>query len=244
MKGSLSKLVMEFVGTFLLTLFFVGGGQNGILLGLWVVNIFFWKICGSHFNPAVTFAYIFRKDTEVKFSVSLALCYMVAQTLGAFVGALLLNFYTFELPALTFVSSFFLRALLQELFCTFIYVFFFMTNTDEKLLFSNEKAINCFILAASYVGARAMFAGNVATVSTYGAVMNPAIAMGIQMSSLLSDGFEAWEAIYLYPTVPFAASFLAVLFYELVYKKTQAFLAHEDDASDTSQNDDQMGEHD
>jgi len=142
------------------------------------------------------------------------------------------------------VASFFLRALLQELFCTFIYVFFFMTNTDEKLLFSNEKAINCFILAASYVGARAMFAGNSAAVTTYGAVMNPAIAMGIQMSSLLSDGFEAWEAIYLYPTVPFAASFLAVLFYELVYKKTQAFLAHEDDASDNSQTDDQMGEHD
>ena len=67
-----------------------------------------------------------------------------------------------------------------------------MTNTDEKLLFSNEKAINCFILAASYVGARAMFYGNAVTVSTYGAVANPAIAMGIQMSTLLNEGFSAW----------------------------------------------------
>ena len=125
-----------------------------------------------------------------------------------------------------------------------------MTNTDEKLAFSNEKAINCFILAASYVGARSMFAGNIGGAikvdvagqtfeaavgaTSYGAVMNPAIAIGIIMSSLFNEGFEAWKAIYLYPTVPFGAAFLSVLFYELVYKKTQAFLAHEDDNSDGS----------
>jgi len=75
--------------------------------------------------------------------------------------------------------------------------------------------------------------------------MNPAIAIGIQMSSLFSDGFDAWEAIYLYPTVPFGAAFLSVLFYELVYKKTQAFLAHDDDKSAASSDGSGMqGEHD
>ena len=79
-----------------------------------------------------------------------------------------------------------------------------MTNTDEKLAFSNETAINCFILAASYVGARAMFAGNIIGIekvvtSNYGAVMNPAIAIGIQMASLLNLGFDAWHSVYLYP---------------------------------------------
>lgn len=46
--------------------------------------------------------------------------------------------------------------------------------------------------------------------------------------------------------MPFAGAFLAVLFYELVYKRTQAFLAHEDDTSDGSQNNDDsaLGEHD
>jgi hypothetical protein len=72
-----------------------------------------------------------------------------------------------------------MRALFQELFCSFLYVFFYIANTDEKLLFSNEKAINCFILAASYVGARAMFFGNAPTITSYGAVMNPAIAIGL-----------------------------------------------------------------
>lgn len=110
----------------------------------------------------------------------LALSYMVAQTLGGYIGALLLNFYTFELPILDYNGSFFMRALTQEMLVSFVFVFFFMTCTDEKLLFSNEKAINCFILASSYVGARAMFAGQTRSATlNYGAVANPAIAMGI-----------------------------------------------------------------
>lgn len=120
-----------------------------------------------------------------------------------------------------------------------------MTSTDEKLLFSNEKAINCFILAASYVGARSMFYGASRSTTSYGAVMNPAIAIGLQMSGLINNGFSAWNSIYLYPVVPFGAAFLSVLFYELVYKKTQAFLAHDDDNSDGSAVDEgHMGEHD
>ena len=121
-----------------------------------------------------------------------------------------------------------------------------MTSTDEKLLFSNEKAINCFILAASYVGARAMFYGQALTASSYGAVANPAVAIGIQMATLINNGISAWDSIYLFPVVPFGGAFLAVLFYELVYKKTQAFLTHEDENSDGSgvHDDGTLGEHD
>ena len=245
LKFSLSKLIMEFTGTLFFTMFFTSGAPSIMLLGLWILTIFFWKISGSHFNPAVSFAFMFRKD-EKRMPWKLALSYMVAQALGGFVGALLINFYTYDIPELTYENDFIMRAILQEFFCCFMYVFFFMANTDEKLLFSNEQAINCFILAASYVGARAMFVGNLAYTTSYGAVINPAVAIGIQMSGLLSEGFSSWNSIYLYPTVPFAAAFVSVLFYELVYKKTQAFLAHEDgeSESDKSQNEDHMGEHD
>jgi len=46
--------------------------------------------------------------------------------------------------------------------------------------------------------------------------------------------------------VPLGGSFLAVLFYELVYKKTQAFLAHEEEHSDNGsvKDDGALGEHD
>lgn len=244
LKLSLSKLVMEAVGTLLLTMFFTSHVQAVMLLGLWITNIFMWKISGSHFNPAVTFAYLFRRD-ESKMDWKMVLSYIVAQCLGAFVGALLCNFYTFDLPPLEFEGSFFMRCLCQELLCTFMYVFFFMTNTDEKLLFSEEPAINCFILASSYVGARTMFYGNADTATMYyGAVMNPAVAIGIQMSTLLNNGFSAWNSIYLYPIIPFGASFLAVLFYELIYKKTRQILDHEGGSDGEGVHDDNMGEHD
>ena len=77
LKLSLSKLVMEAIGTLLLTMFFCCGSQSVILLGLWITNIFMWKISGSHFNPAVTFAYIFRRD-ENKMHWKIALSYIVA----------------------------------------------------------------------------------------------------------------------------------------------------------------------
>ena len=56
--------------------------------------------------------------------------------------------------------------------------------------------------------------------STYGIVANPAIAFGICLSGLFSDGFSAWSAVYLYPVVPFGGAFAAFLFFEFVYKKT------------------------
>ena len=110
LKFSLSKLIMEFLGTMFFMLFFQTGSST-LLLGLWILNIFFWKISGSHFNPAVTFAYIFRKDDN-KMPWSLALAYIVAQCLGAYCGALILNFFNFNLGQLTYTGDFIMRALL------------------------------------------------------------------------------------------------------------------------------------
>lgn len=50
--------------------------------------------------------------------------------------------------------------------------------------FSKEAAINCFIISSSYVASRAVLNGSVPdTVSNYGACLNPAIALGITLSS-------------------------------------------------------------
>ena len=92
------------------------------------------------------------------------------------------------------------------------------------------------ILASSYVGARSIFFGQTTGGATlvYGAVANPAVAIGIQMSTLFNHGFSAWQAIYIYPTVPFGGAFLAVLFFELVFKKASLFVNNEDLTGDDS----------
>ena len=110
-------------------------------------------------------------------------------------------------------------------------VFFYLTQTEEKTLFSKEKAITCFIIASSYIGARAMCAGNHITLS--GACLNPAIAIGTSFTQLFHEGGEGIKWIWLYGGLPFAGAVIATLFYELVFKKTQEVLnedCEEDDA--------------
>ena len=68
-------------------------------------------------------------------------------------------------------------------------VLFFMMMTDEKMLFSREKAINCFIIASAYLAAIAIFDGSrfaAQPASNYGAVLNPALALGIFFAALCS----------------------------------------------------------
>ena len=68
-KFAFSKLALEFIGTFFLTCLYLeqagtGGSQAILLLGLWVLTIFCWKISQSHLNPAVTLAFILRHDSK------------------------------------------------------------------------------------------------------------------------------------------------------------------------------------
>lgn len=122
---------------------------------------------------------------------------------------------------------------------TFIVVLFFMMMTDETMLFSREKAINCFIIASGYISARAMFNGSnfvyFTTISSLGACLNPAIALGLFFAGLLSGQFSwGWQVIndlWIYPVMPFVGAICALLFYEFVYKKTQEALEHDSESS-------------
>lgn len=77
-KYASSKLLHELIGTAIFTLFFVqaAGAPSTLLACLWILTVFLWKISGSHFNPAISFAYMFRKD-EKKISAKLSICYIV-----------------------------------------------------------------------------------------------------------------------------------------------------------------------
>jgi len=63
-------------------------------------------------------------------------------------------------------------AIISELVGTFMFVFLFMLCTDKKTQFSEDKVINCFIMASSYVAARLMSGGTLVT-CLYSAVEIP-----------------------------------------------------------------------
>jgi len=59
-----------------------------LLLGLWVLIIFGFKISGSHYNPSISIAYMARKDVG-NFPRSLGIAYIIFQIIGGGMGALL-----------------------------------------------------------------------------------------------------------------------------------------------------------
>ena len=93
-------------------------------------------------------------------------------------------------------------------------------------MLSKEKAISCFIIAASYVGARALCAGGRLTYS--GAVLNPAIGFG----ACIVEGAAGLEKIWVYALMPFAGSIVAIIFHELIFKKTQEVLNEDENIDD------------
>jgi glycerol uptake facilitator-like aquaporin len=79
-RDSLLILIFEFLGTAMLALLYnnaaVYSEITGFLLGIWICIIFGAKISGSHYNPAVTLAFMFRKDVG-RFSRKLGFAYII-----------------------------------------------------------------------------------------------------------------------------------------------------------------------
>jgi len=79
------------------------GGMISFFLGFFILLIFSARISGSHYNPSVTLAFMFRKDTG-RFSRWLGLAYILFQFAGAWLGALL-AYYCFGAHAYIGVCS-------------------------------------------------------------------------------------------------------------------------------------------
>jgi glycerol uptake facilitator-like aquaporin len=90
------KLIFEFIGTMFLTILFncsqkysqFATTQVALLFGLWVLVIFGFKISGSHYNPAISLAFMLRRDVG-NFPRPLGIAYIIVQIIGGFVGALI-----------------------------------------------------------------------------------------------------------------------------------------------------------
>ncbi len=183
-------------------------------------------------NPAITIAYMIRRDKDADhMSKTLGVCYMLAQLAGALCGALMMSFMLwgiYDLRPNTFVTNeMIFGAIMQESLGTLILVQFYLMQTDERMHYSKEPAINCFIISSSYNAARAIFNGVGGTVTyPYGACLNPAIAVGITLASLFNTGGKAFTYFWIYPVMPFAGAIGAWAFYEFIYKKTQMMLDH------------------
>lgn len=140
-KYSMQKLLFEMFGTMLLSLLFLCSGtpyllifpigaasQVSLLLGLWVLIVFGYKISGAHYNPAISLAFMFRRDIG-HFPRPLGLAYILFQCIGAVLGSLLAWLFN-ESSELNVYGSdwkYVFQICIAEILGSFILVLFYLT---------------------------------------------------------------------------------------------------------------------
>jgi MIP family channel proteins len=247
-KNTAREIFGEVLGTAILILFgdgvvasvvlFNNGNYESITWG-WgiavVLGIFASsKLSGAHLNPAVTIALYVRRE----FPLKKTFVYIMAQTAGAFLGALIIYFNyseaiqnyesinqvwrneatgiqtagiftTFPAP---FVSHF--GAIFDQILGTFLLVFGIFIITDEKNKILDHK-FEPFLVGMLVVGIGMSFGGNA------GYAINPARDFGPRLFVYLAG----WKNIfttnnyYFYIPIigPIIGGVLAGLFYQIIY---------------------------
>ena len=248
---NLSKFVVEFVGTATLgTIYLLAGAkQAAVMLLYWVLLLFGTSISGGHYNPCVTLVVMVRKNSSFASRRLLGILFIIAQFLGGLIAAVMGRFLTNADFGDVLVTPRFdndgtnksFSALISEIVGTYFFVFMFMLSTDKKTMFSEDKVINCFIIASAYVSSRLIAGGSLVSGFRYywgdsetlagviwmwnptGPMLNPAFAFGQMLI------YFDFTYILEYAIAPFGGAALALIFYEFIFVKTQEMLDDEDD---------------
>ena len=206
-------LAAEFIGTFALVFAGCGAimvdaktgalGHVGVAIsfGLVIMAMIYavGHISGSHFNPAVTFAFALSRH----FPWSRAIAYWCAQVLGALVAALLLRGSLGNIAHVgaTLPSGSQGQSFLWELVLSFFLMFVIMAVATDTLAVGEAAAI----AIGGTVGLDAMFGGPIS-----GASMNPARSFA---PAVVSGDLHA---LWLYLLAPPVGAALAALTYQLI----------------------------
>lgn len=180
-------LVFEAMGSFMLTCIYQASVSNNqlltIFIGFFVILILSAPISGSHYNPAVTLAFMLRRDTG-RFSRGLGLFYILFQYLGALLGGIFIydvmqaratlglctlnNVDPSPLPEGVTAPVYWSQAIFSDCIGGCILVFLYLTQTEAKYELTADPAIKMLIVSGAYVLAIFIGADNIMQVNYAG----------------------------------------------------------------------------
>ncbi|KAJ1881056.1 hypothetical protein H4R99_001891 [Coemansia sp. RSA 1722] len=226
----------EFIGTLVLTVVGLGitaqnltsstsnktsalnsslGWGLGVTLGIWTSE----HVSGGHINPAVTISRaLFNNLSWAK-----AICYISAQTLGAFVGSFIvwINFASslssikHKDPGMHPATHAFVTSndtwygLVNEITATFIFVLAIYAITDNT---SNAKPIAPLAVGLALTGA------SLGVSSPLGVAVNPARDFGPRVFAAFAYGFDVFADQHFYFWVPIVGPIVGGVLGAFVYE--------------------------
>ncbi len=199
-RTKIAQLLAEFLGTAVLSMavytivartsfpLFSGMAAGGVL-AVWIMSV--GNISGSHINPAVTFGlWTTRKIGTLK-----AISYIVAQILGGLAAWQLMNYYLGRDLQSLVTGGFEWKIFVAEAVGAGIFTFGVASSVFQVVENSKKAAIQGISL----------FAGILAASLASNAVLNPAVAIGIQ----------SWS--WTYAVAPLAGALVGMNLYAYVF---------------------------
>jgi glycerol uptake facilitator-like aquaporin len=197
-------------------------GQQGnifaIFAGFFLAVTVTREISGGHLNPGVTLTFILSADSHHRRKlIHQSFYYILGQLLGALLAPtlcnLLYNENMFKLEVNMKSNS--LSAFLVEIVGSIIFYTAILIQCGAKLN-PNEKTFSTLTIALGLLAGIAV-SGNIS-----GGGLNPAIAIGFQLSrAILYGSFLELRYSWLYILGPLIASYISAILYQSIYENKQ-----------------------
>ena len=204
----MKKYLTEFVGTFFLVLI-IGLSQNPLAIGFGLTVLVYMgaHISGAHYNPAVSFAMLLRKEINSSDFFK----YLLSQILGAFAAAFLVANMSSNMVVQPDLQEPVAMILVAELIFTYLLVFVILNVATHPNLDGNSFygfAIGLTVMAGSFC---------VGPLS--GGVFNPAVSIGPSLVDIITGSGVSQYFVWYYLTAPMAGAVLAVIHFNYLLKK-------------------------
>ena len=204
----MKKYLTEFVGTFFLVLI-IGLSNNPLAIGFGLTVLVYMgaHISGAHYNPAVSFAMLLRKEINSSDFFK----YLLSQILGAIAAAFLVSNMSSNMLVQPDLAEPVAIILVAELIFTYLLVFVILNVATHPNLDGNSFygfAIGFTVMAGAFC---------VGPLS--GGVFNPAVSIGPSLVDIITGSGVSQYFVWYYLTAPMAGSVMAVVHFNYLLKK-------------------------
>lgn len=241
MNSLVKKAIAEFIGTFVLVFFAVGTAchygsalATSLAFGLVIVAMAYsiGRISGCHINPAVSLGCLVAKRMTAKEFIA----YVIAQVLGAIVGAALLfailKMSGWDKTAFTMAGSNesitgelnikgIVGALVVECVLTFIFVYVILNVTDNNATEGDEYKRGTGQIAGIIIGLTLTLV-HLIGIGFTGTSVNPARSIGTAIGDLIFSGkIDALKHVWMFIAAPLAGGALAAIAFQVLHGSSE-----------------------
>lgn len=210
-------IILEFTGTMALTYGLFCSQKNHYLAGMSLIAPLFVisELTSSYFNSAITLISMIKPKSMGRISIRSGLIEISIHIIGGVCSGLLclLALENFISPINhVYESSWILADFFGEILGSFTFISFVLVQGNPQTKFTNDKVWGALILVIGFITGRTFTFHS-------GGVLNPGIALGIELSTSIKEGnFSSMKNIWIFLLGPFLGGLLSLVFYLQIYQ--------------------------